>query len=246
MRRSCREFALIMETLDAQWKHPFTCVVAGTSGSGKLTFIWQLMLSQEKIIAVQFNYIDIFISTDAFEKKILSHLLTNIPPLTKDVKIIEIINIFLMKKEMILKFPTRLKLVSQNRNGRKGCIIFDDLVKELGEMGILLDLFTKMSSHYDTSVIHITQNLFHKGSARHSSDHIGVYWNSHITILFNHPLDNHPLLMVAAWLMKKGSALSRKCWRKLWRNTDTWLSMVGWTGPKSCASWWICLEKWEE
>ena len=72
-------------------------------------------------------------------------------------------------------------------------------------MGILLDLFTKMSSHYNTSVMHITQNLFHKGSGKHSSDHIRVYRNSHITVLFNNPLDNHPLWTVAAWLVRKGS-----------------------------------------
>ena len=139
-----------------------TCVVAGPSGSGKSTFIQQLMLSQEKIINIQFDYIYIFICTDASENKILSHLLTDIPPSTTDVKIIEIMNIFPMKKEMILKFPTQLKqmLIIQNRKGRKGCVIFDDLMKELGEMGILLDLFTKMSSHYNTSVIHIIQICF--------------------------------------------------------------------------------------
>ena len=113
---------------------------------------------------------------------------------------------------MIVEFPTRLKqmLISQNRKGRKGCIIFDDLMKELGEMGILLDLFTKMSSHHNTSVIHITQNLFHKGLGKYSSDHVGVYHNSHITVLFNNPLDNHLLWTVAARLVRKGSgALSR-------------------------------------
>ena len=129
-----------------------------------------------------------------------------------DVEIIEIMNIFPMKKEMIVEFPTQLKqmLISQNRKGRKGCIIFDDLMKELGKMGILLDLFTKMSSHYNTSVINITQNLFHKGSGKHLSDHVRVYHNSHITMLFNNPLDNHPLWTIAAWLVRKGSgALSR-------------------------------------
>ena len=94
-------------------------------------------------------------------------------------------------------------LVSQNRNGRKGCIIFDYLMKELG---ILLNFFTKMSFHYDMSVIHITQNLFHKGSGKQSSNHVRMYRNSHITVLFNNPLDNHPLWMVAAWLMRKGSS----------------------------------------
>ena len=48
MKRNCREFVPRMETLDAQWKHPFTCVVAGPSGSGKSTFVRHLMLSQEK------------------------------------------------------------------------------------------------------------------------------------------------------------------------------------------------------
>ena len=201
-----------METLDAQWKHPFTCVFAGPSGSGKSTFIRHLMLSQEKIINAQFDYIYIFIGTDASKNKILSRLLTDIPPSVRDVKIIEIMNIFPTKREMIIEFPTRLKqmLISQNRKGRKGCIIFDDLMKELGKMGILLDLFMKMSSHYNMSVIHITQNLFHKGSGKHSSNHIGVYHNSHITVLFNNPLDNHLLWTIAAQLVRKGSGtLSR-------------------------------------
>ena len=106
-----------MEMLDAQWKHPFTCVVAGPSGSGKSTFFRHLMLSQEKIIDAESDYIYIFIGTDVSENKILSCLLTEIPPSVTDVEIIEIMNIFPMKKEMIVGFPTRLKqmLSSQNR-----------------------------------------------------------------------------------------------------------------------------------
>ena len=83
-----------METLDAGWKHPLTCVVAGPSGSGKSTFIQHLMLSQEKIIDAQFDYIYIFIGTNTSENKILSCLLTDIPPSVTDVKITEIMNIY--------------------------------------------------------------------------------------------------------------------------------------------------------
>ena len=101
MKRNCREFAPRMEMLDARWKHPFTCAVVGPSGSGKSTFVRQLMLSQEKIIDAQFNYIYIFIGTDVSENKILSCLLTDIPSSMTDVKIIEIVNIFPTKKEMI-------------------------------------------------------------------------------------------------------------------------------------------------
>ena len=122
MKRNCREFTPRMETLDAQWKHPFTCVVAGPSGSGKSTFVRQLMLSQEKIINAQFDYIYIFIGTDASKNKILSCLLTDITPLMTDVKIIEIMNIFPTKKEMILKFPTRLKQMLKTEKVEKAVL----------------------------------------------------------------------------------------------------------------------------
>ena len=195
-----------MEKFDARWQHPFTCIVAGPSGSGKLTFVRRLMLSQEKIIDVRFDYIYIFIGTDIAQNRILSRLKSDISPVT-DVRVIEIFKMFPTRKAMIEEFPGCLKdmLFNLHENGKKGCVIFDDLMKELGEMGILLDLFTTISSHYNTSVIHITQSLFHKGSGKHSSDHVGVYHNSHITVLFHNPLDNNPLWTVASRLMRKGS-----------------------------------------
>ena len=62
-----------------------------------------------------------------------------------------------------------------------------------------------MSLHYSISVFHITQNLFHKGVGKHSSDHVGIYWNSKIIILFHNPLDNNPLWTVVNRLVRKGS-----------------------------------------
>ena len=108
---------------------------------------------------------------------------------------------------MAEEFLKQLKklLINRNIKGHKGCIIFDDLMKELGEMGILLDLFTKMSLHFSLFIFHITQNLFHKGAGKHSSDHVGIYRNSKITILFHNPLDNNPLFTVANRLVRKGS-----------------------------------------
>ena len=123
MKRNCREFVLRMEMLDARWKHPFTCVV-GPSGSGKSTFVRHLMLSQVKIIDAQFDYIYIFIGTDASKNKILSCLLTDMPPSVTDVEIIEIMNIFPTKKEMIIEFPTWLKqmLISYGEKAEKAAL----------------------------------------------------------------------------------------------------------------------------
>jgi len=195
------------ELINAQWKHPFTCICAGPSGSGKSTLVKQLILSQGTIIDTVFDYIIVVIGTSASENRILSSIVSAMPPGRTEVRIMELMKMYPTKKEMLEKFPNQLRqlLEKKNSRGQKGCIIFDDLMKELGEMGILLDLFTKMSSHYSLTVFHITQNLFHKGVGKHSSDHVGVYRNSHITILFHNPLDNNPLWTVANRLVRKGS-----------------------------------------
>ena len=48
----------------------------------------------------------------------------------------------------------------------KGCLIFDDLMEELSECGVLTKLFTKFSTHYGVSIINIKQNLFHPGNGQ--------------------------------------------------------------------------------
>ena len=73
---------------------------------------------------------------------------------------------------------------------KKGFAIFDDLMSELSESGLLLDLFSKYSSHYDLTTIHIMQNIFFKVGEKHGSDHVTIYQNMHVLVLFKNPLDN--------------------------------------------------------
>ena len=63
-------------------------------------------------------------------------------------------------------------------------------MSELSECGLLLDLFSKYSSHYDLTTIHIMQNIFFKAGGKHSSDHVTIYQNTHVLVLFKNPLDN--------------------------------------------------------
>ena len=63
-------------------------------------------------------------------------------------------------------------------------------MSELSECGLLLDLFSKYSSHYDLTTIHITQNIFFKVGGKHGSDHVTIYRNTHVLVLFKNPLDN--------------------------------------------------------
>ena len=80
---------------------------------------------------------------------------------------------------------------------KKGCVIFDDLMSKLSECGLLFDLFSKYSSHYDLTTIHIMQNILFKAGGKHGSDHVTIYQNMHVLVLFKNPLDNTVIHTIA-------------------------------------------------
>ena len=49
--------------VDAQMHHPFRCLVAGPSQSGKSTFVRNLLLWQNDIIDIRFDYVMIVLGT---------------------------------------------------------------------------------------------------------------------------------------------------------------------------------------
>ena len=54
--------------------HPFRCLVAGPSQSGKSTFVHNLLLQQIDIIDIHFDYVTIILGTEANKNEILSSL----------------------------------------------------------------------------------------------------------------------------------------------------------------------------
>ena len=149
--------------VDAQKHHPFRCLLAGPSQSGKSTFVHNLLLRQNDIIDIHFDYVMIILGTEANKNEILSSLKDELRPGV--MEIIELKKLYetteLMKKNFSSEFEHFVKNKA-NRN-KKGCVIFDDLMSELSECGLLLDLFSKYSSHYDLTTIHIVQSVFFKG-----------------------------------------------------------------------------------
>ena len=101
----------------------------------------------------------------------------------------------LMKKNFSSEFEHFVKNKANRK--KKGCVIFDDLMSELSECGLLLDLFSKYSSHYDLTTIHIMQNIFFKAGGKHGSDHVTIYQNMHVLVLFKNPLDNTVIHTIA-------------------------------------------------
>lgn len=191
---------------DAQIHHPFTSIVSGPSGSGKSTFVANLMRRQNDIIDSQFDYITIVLGTDASVNPTLNNLKQE---LKCKVRVLELRKRYPSYKELREKFPSDLKdhlEVNSQEGKKKGCIIFDDVMTELSECGLMVDLFTKYSSHYGISVIFITQNLFFNSGGKHAGDHITLYRNTHILVIFKNPMDNMVLHTLAHRLQTAGSA----------------------------------------
>ena len=93
------------------------------------------------------------------------------------MEIIELKRLYETAELMKKNFSSEFEHFVKNKANRKekGCVIFDDLMSELSECGLLLDLFSKYSSHYDLTTIHIMQNIFFKAGGKHSSDHVTIY-----------------------------------------------------------------------
>ena len=173
--------------VDAQMHHQFRYLVAGPSQSGKSTFVCNLLLRQNDIIDIHFDYVTIILGT---ENEILSSLKDELRPGV--VEIIELKKLYKTAELMKENFSSEFEHFVKNKANRKkkGCVIFDDLMSELSECGLLLDLFSKYSSHYDLTTIHVTQNIFFKVGGKHGSDHVTIYRNTHVLVLFKNPLDN--------------------------------------------------------
>ena len=129
----------------------------------------QFTFASNDIIDVCFDYVTIVLGTDAHKNEILSSLKDELRPGV--VEIIELKKLCktaeLKKQNFCSEFEHFVKDKANKK--KKGCVIFDDLMSELSECGLLLDLFSKYSSHYDLTTIHITQNIFFKAGGKHGS-----------------------------------------------------------------------------
>ena len=108
--------------MDAQMHHPFRCLVAGPSQSGKGMFVHNLLLWENDIIDICFDYVTIILGTKANKNEILSSLKNELKPCV--VEIIELKNLYetteLMKKNFSSEFENFVKNKA-NRNKKGMC-----------------------------------------------------------------------------------------------------------------------------
>ncbi len=185
---------------EVKWMHPFTCIVTGPSGSGKTTFVKELLCKQDELISTKFDKIYIFLGTELSVNKIFEKLQNSLD----NVSVVELPSTYPQGlKEGKFK-ENFIQVMKENSDQQLAtCVIFDDLMAELAEVNLLDEMFTKWSSHGNMSVIHITQNIFHKGKGSQSQG-TTIYRNAKVLVLFYSPMDHTTLNVIASRLAKGG------------------------------------------
>ena len=103
--------------VDAQMHHPFRCLVAGPSQSGKSTFACNLLLQQNDIIDICFDYVMIILGTEANKNEILSSLKDELRPGV--VEIIELKKLYETTEIIKKNFSSEFENFVKNKANRK-------------------------------------------------------------------------------------------------------------------------------
>lgn len=142
------------------FKHPFTCMIAGPTQSGKTSILKTILENNQYLIYPPPS--NIFYCYAAWQK--------SFDQLKLSCPLIEF-------KEGIMD----LDLINPKNNN---LLILDDLMDTCKNDDTILNLFTTNSHHRNISVFLITQNLFTKG--KHSRT---ISLNSNYMIIMNNPRD---------------------------------------------------------
>lgn len=152
--------------IDASLKHPFSMTIAGNRRAGKSEFTKRLLFSKEKLISPNIEHI-VWIYA-SWQKELFESL-------SSRLETIEFI-------EGLPQNNIEMEFISE-RNVKNLLIVIDDMMSEASERVDIKNLFTR-GRHLNTSVIFLTQNLFHKG--KHTRD---MSLNSDYIVLFKNPRD---------------------------------------------------------
>ena len=113
------------------WIAPFTCVISGPTGSGKSVFV----------------------------QRLLKHIKTVVSPAPERILYCYGVYQEIFSKMEGIDFNEGIPSLTEFDGRKHTLVIIDDLMHETND--VVTKLFTRVSHHTNTSVIFITQNLFH-------------------------------------------------------------------------------------
>ena len=144
------------------WLAPFTCVISGPTGSGKSVFVQRLLKHAAAVI-------------DPAPERILYCYGVYQP---------------IFSKFEGIEFNEGLPSLDEFDGKKHSLVIIDDLMHETNN--VVSKLFTKVSHHTNTSIIFITQNIFHPGKESRT-----IALNTQYLILFKNVRDKSQIAYLA-------------------------------------------------
>lgn len=142
------------------FEHPFTCVVAGPTKSGKTCFIKKLLSALPLYVY------------PCPDRIVWCHGIGN----NSQMENIQ------SSSKIKIEFMEGIPDLSIFSAEEKNLLILDDLMKSAGKSSKVADIFTKGCHHQNISVILIVQNYFHQGSQMRD-----IHTNTNYLVLFNNP-----------------------------------------------------------
>ena len=150
------------------FSHPFSCLIAGPSQSGKTTLIKEILMFNKLIIDPTIQRIIYCYSVwqPIFDE--IKNLISNI------------------------EFHEGIYNIDNFDQSNRSLLILDDLMKECENDQSILNLFTVDSHHKNISVFLLTQNIFSKGKYTRT-----ISLNSSYIIIFKNPRDKSQVYTLA-------------------------------------------------
>jgi hypothetical protein len=142
--------------------HPFTCLVAGSTGSGKTILVRDVLSHHDKTITGLPHGRLRVLWCFGIDQKVYHETLANVD----------------------VTYHEGLISESDLKQNEYDVIVVDDLMTEKANDTGLCSLFTRGSHHLGISIIFIVQNLFARGSVMRT-----ISLNSQIIILLRNPRD---------------------------------------------------------
>ena len=158
------------------FKHPFTCMIAGPTQSGKTTLLSKILSEIEDLISP--SPVNIIYCYTRWQSA-YNYIKTLVPT---------------------IKFQEGLPDVEIFNHNINNMVILDDLMTSVEKDKDILNLFTVDSHQKNISVFFLTQNLFSQGKFSRT-----ISLNCHYIILLNNPRDRAQVHYLARQMYPKNS-----------------------------------------
>lgn len=168
------------------FKHPFTCMMAGPSKSGKTSLLRQILEYQSIIF-------------DEPPQRIIYCYSRWQPDIFNNLK---------QQHPDMLEFNQGLPDIDEINSDIRNLVILDDLMKECGKDQSIADIFTVDSHHKNISVFFLSQNLFANSKFSRT-----ISLNCNYIIILNNPRDRAQIFYLARQMFPENPQFLLDCYR---------------------------------